>query len=156
MSAALPFPPQIQAREERPRRFECPPCNLWHLWTSDNADHCGGDLEPHFVSRFLDGIHATAGLAWVESWPLRFCRHHSVLLALGLGTDCSTAIILVEPSVLPFCTHHLGRTDRSTATILVEPSVLPFCTHHSGRTDRSTATILVEPSVLPFRNRPFW
>ena len=32
----------------------------------------------------------------------QFCRHHSVLLALCLGTDCSTVIILVEPSVLSF------------------------------------------------------
>ncbi len=97
------------------------------LKTSLKADkEVGGCLGAAFSFVFFDGIHATAGLAWVESWPLRFCRHHSVLLALGLGTDCSTAIILVERSVLPFCTHHLGRTDRSTATILVEPSVLPF------------------------------
>ena len=26
---------------------------------------------------FFDGIHATAGLAWVESWPLPFCRIQS-------------------------------------------------------------------------------
>ena len=49
----------------------------------------------------LPGL-SSEGLAWVESWLLQFCRHHSVLLALCLGTDCSTVIILVEPSVLPF------------------------------------------------------
>ena len=46
--------------------------------TSLKADkEVGGCLGAAFGFAFFDGIHATAGLAWVESWLLPFCRIQS-------------------------------------------------------------------------------
>ena len=90
MSATLPFPPRIQAREERRRRFECPPCNLWHLWTSDNADHCGDQYSFHenvpvFFQRRIDWYQDIAswhpwssGLHLLYQGAMIFCGSHSL------------------------------------------------------------------------------
>ena len=69
------------------------------LKTSLKADkEVGGVLESHLVSCFFDGIHATARLAWVESWPLWFCRHHS---GRTIRSTVHEPTLLVEPTVLP-------------------------------------------------------
>ena len=62
--------------------------------TSLKADkEVGGCLGAAFGFAFFDGIHATAGLAWVESWLLPFCRIQSFdrpCLITGWALGCRT------------------------------------------------------------------